>query len=140
MRQYQWRYSKDVAWWKIFKWDKPLKTTFYSRLASWYTKEQAILMWEDWLNVLSQKNINRVKKYIPKYSNFYEEKKNINVDGINITYSVDVANVFKKEFARIINKIEDMIYWLDDEDCIKELNKKLMFVKEQQDIFISYNP
>lgn len=134
------RFAEEMNWWLEQPEPKPSKQRFQGRLLCWYKKEDAILTESNWLKVKKKAGRTWLEKfYTPTYSSQRKQDVKSPVE-INITYPNEIANVFRKEFSRIIDKIEWKIYWVEDRECIKELYTKLDLAKVELELFNLYNP
>ena len=134
------RFANEMERWQKHPEPKPNRQRFYGRLLCWYTKENAILQWEDWSKVRKHWGCKWTEKsYTPKYS--IQKKDEIeSYTWIDITYPKEVADVFRREFRTAIDNLEYKIYSSDDKECIKDLYDKLEFAKAEYDLFNLYNP
>lgn len=140
MTKFTGRFANDMEWRFAQPEPKAGKQVFYGRLCSWYTKEQSILTWEKWLEVMRAKWFyGKEKKYVPKYSRLQEDEWVAEYTWIDITYSKDEARVFRKEFANVIENLERELRQTEDKKCIKELNDKIELAKAELDLFNKYN-
>lgn len=78
-------------------------------------------------------------KYIPTYSRFKEDEWVAEYTWIDITYTIDEARIFRKEFMNVIENLEREIRQTEDKDCLKALNDKLELAQAELDLFNSYN-
>ncbi len=141
MTKFNGRFAESMEWWSQQPDPKPGKQAFYARLCSQYTKEQAILVWEEWVKTMREKGLRcRDKKYIPTYSRLQEQEEIEEYTWINVTYPTEIANIFRKEFLEVIDKIEWEIRETDDRDSLKDLWDKLEFAKTEYALFTLYNP
>lgn len=79
-------------------------------------------------------------KYIPTYSRFKEDEWVADYTWIDITYTIEEARIFRKEFNNVIENLEWTIQQTEDKDCLKALGEKLDLAKAELDLFNSYNP
>lgn len=141
MTNFTGRFADSMRWWAEQPEPKPRKQAFYARLCSQYTKEQAILMWDERVEAMKSKGVcNRDKKYTPTYSRLQEDEAIEEYIWINVTYPIEIANIFRKEFVKVIDKLERDIRETDDRDNLKDLYDKLEFAKAEYDLFSFYNP
>lgn len=141
MTNFTGRFADSMRWWAEQPEPKPKKQAFYARLCSQYTKEQAILTWDERVEATKTKWVcNRGKKYMPAYSRLQETKPIEEYTWINVTYPIEIAGIFRKEFIKVIDKLEWNIRETDDRDNLKDLYDKLEFAKVEYDLFNLYNP
>lgn len=98
-------------------------------------------MGDEWLAVKKEKKI--VHPIVPKtYTPKPRVVKPIDERDfkIEITYPKDVAQVFRKEYTKMIEQLERDLTFIEEKTQIKELNSKLEQLKKERDIFNSYNP
>lgn len=138
---FTWAYANEMKWRYDQVEPKASKQTFYGRIKIWYSKEQAILTGEKWQKVLASKPIKK-KSWYKCYLIAKQEVQQQEEDytWIDITLSKEEAQVFRKEFLRVINDLERELKWLEEKTLIKETNDKLELVKAELNVFNSYNP
>ena len=137
---HKWKFDTEMNYWLTTKGDKPERHVFYGRLVRWYTKEQAILVWEKWDSVKREKpRATCSKPYTYKYTKKEQSTEEEDYTWIDITYPKEVARVFRKEFYNVIDSLEDSIRLATDKDDIRVLNDKLEFVKAELNLFNLYN-
>lgn len=139
MTNFRWRFEEEMYWRDSQSEPKPVKQTFYGRLACWYDKEDAILVGEDWASVVKEIGIT-VKKYVPTYSYLQQAEEEEEYTWIDITYPKEVAIVFRREFLDLIERLEYRRRQTEDRDMGKDLYDKIEFAKAELDIFNLYNP
>lgn len=138
---FTWAYADEMARWFDQKEPKASKQVFYGRIRIGYTKEQAILTWDKWQNVLDKKSIKKKTWYkCYTWSKQEEERKEENYTGIDITYSKDEARVFRKEYQKIIDDLEWELTMIEEKTAVKETNEKLELVKAELNAFNLLNP
>lgn len=79
-----------------------------------------------------------MNRYVGVYG-IKEEKPKEVYSWIDITYSPDVARVFKKEFENVIDKIENNIYLTCNKEELEDLNSKLDEARREYNIFLQHN-
>ena len=114
---------------------KPPKQKFYWRLQKWYSKEEAIKIQ---LKCKDRKKRWQKDLYVKAYTVKEQQFKQDHFE-IRITYHSDEAEVFRKEYERMIRETENQIYGSEDEFEKKELTKNLDDLIKEYAIFISYN-
>lgn len=124
---------------------KASDTLFRNRIRTGYSKEEAILTWESWLELRREKRDNnpnfRPHQYTPKKTKVLEEYNwDPDVYRIDITYPKEVAQVFRREYEKLISETDDLIYDTEDELLKLELNVKLEQLKAELQLFLSFNP
>ena len=114
---------------------KPPRQKFYWRLQKWYSKEQAIK-----IQLIKKDRKKRWQKdiYVKAYT-VKERRYDPDNYEIRITYHSDEANVFKREYERMIRETEQQRNETDDIIEANELKKRLDKLIEEYAIFISYN-
>ena len=117
------------------------KTLFRNRLNGGYPKEKAILIWNEWLQTRKERQIAHpivAKPYTPKPKVIAQVDEN-NFK-INVTLSKEEANVFRKEYIKMIEDIEWELTYTDEKTEVAGLNKKLAQLQEELQTFNLYNP
>lgn len=141
------RYKKGIIKTKMFedelkryqqqKWPKAERWRFYQRLYKWRTKEEAIQ-----LDIWFRASINKViqKKTTPYVRKTHESMKIESVNTwIDIKYSKEEADIFKKEYERMIRETEEERFETDDIEQARYLRNKLEELKAEYQLFISVN-
>lgn len=59
---------------------------------------------------------------------------------IRVTMNTEEAKSYHRTYRSMIAELEDKIYNLEDTSALAELNKKLEFIKQQYQVFLSFNP
>lgn len=137
----RWKWAKELAWYETQLEPRASKCLFRNRLNGGYPKEEAILTGEEWLSVKREKKI-----YYPQVQKTYVPKPKVvkPVDErdykIEITYSKEVAQIFRKEYNKMIEQLEWELTYTEGKTQIVELNSKLEQLKKERNIFNSYNP
>lgn len=138
---FTWAYSNEMKWWYEQVEPKASKQVFYWRIRIGYTKEQAILTGDKWLAVLEAKPIKKKSGYKCYTLTKQDiEQKEEDYTWIDITLSKEEAQVFRKEFLKVISDLEWELMQLEEKTLIKETNEKLELVKAELNIFNNYNP
>lgn len=114
---------------------KPPKQKFYWRLQKWYSKEEAIK-----IQLIARDRKKKIQKdlYVKAYTVKERRYKQDDYE-IRITYHSDEADVFRKEYERMIRETEEKRTSTDDIIESAELRKKLDKLIQEYAIFISYN-
>lgn len=115
------------------------KSLFRNRLNSWYPKEKAILIWDEWVRAKDERKITHpqvAKPYIPKPAPRQPDEWDFL---IKITYPKEVARAFRKEYVNMIEQLEWEMTYTSEKTEIVELNEKLERVKRELIIFNYYN-
>ena len=130
----------DAMYWYLEQPDpKPKKHIFRQRLTSWkYTKEQAMLMWEEFDELARSKATNPWKRVFnkpvevrsPTPDSYYT---------IEISYDKQTANIIRKAYERELDVLEEELISNTEIYIIKELNEKISKLNKEIDIFNSYN-
>lgn len=137
----KWKRAKELAWYETQPEPRASKCLFRNRLKGEYPKEEAILIGDERLKVKREKKV-----YYPQVQKVYVPKpKTVKpIDErdfkIEITYPKEVAQVFRKEYVKMIEQLEWDLTFIEEKTQIKELNSRLEQLKKERDIFNSYNP
>ena len=137
----KWKRAKELEWYNNQPEPKVSRCIFRNRLNSNYSKEDAILMGDEWLGVKREKKIyhpDPSKVYVPKPMGL--KPINENDFKIEITYPKEVAQVFRREYSRMIEQLERDLTYTDEKTQVAELNKKLEQLEKERDVFNLYNP
>lgn len=130
-------YEDELKRYQQQKWPKAERWRFYQRLYKWRTKEEAIR-----LDISFRPSSNKVilKKTTPYVRKTHESMKIESVNTwIDIKYSKEEADVFKKQYERMIRETEDARFETDDIDEARYLRNKLEELKAEYQLFISVN-
>ena len=73
-------------------------------------------------------NVKQIERYNPE--NYF----------IRVTMNAEEAKSYHRTYRSMIAELEDKIYNLEDTSTLAELNKKLEFIKQQYQVFLSFNP
>lgn len=122
----EWYYKQDIP--------KVDRSKFYQRLYKWYSKEEAIK-----IDFVFTKNFSpRKDKQLYVRKSQVKADKEWDYNEIRIRYTPEEAQVFKKEYIRIIDELEWK--WRITEDQIESKNivKKIDSLKREYQIFIFY--
>lgn len=134
-------YAEEMKRWYEQPEPKASKQVFYGRVKIWYPQWQAILTWEKWQEVVSEKPIKKKTWYkCYTWTKQDAEREEEAYTWIDITYSKEEARVFRKEYQRIIDDLEWQLTMIDEKTLVKETNEKLELVKAELALFNSYNP
>lgn len=117
------------------------KTLYRNRLNWGYPKEKAVLTGEEWKKAKQERAIAHPlvsKPYVPKpIDRRPVDERNFLIE---ITYPKEVARVFRREYARMMEEIERELTYTEEKTQIVELNNKLTQLEKEKNIFNSYNP
>ena len=129
------KYWEELERYKKQPQPKPPRDRFYWRLQKWYSKEEAIK-----IQLIAREKKKRTEKelYVKAYTVKERQYKKDDHE-IRITYHSDEAQVFKKEYERMIRETEDKRNATDDAVESRELKKKIDNLVEEYALFISYN-
>lgn len=136
------RYKEEIEWRDEQPEPKTSLSLFRNRLNCGYSKEEAMLQWEEWQNLLKEKiGYRRItpKAYTPIYTKPIEEEFNADMYRIDITYPPEVAKVFRREYLNLISEVENTLQDTEDKLLQHELCTKLDLLKAEVSIFNSYN-
>lgn len=149
IRQKLWRDKGWLYYQEMLRYDaqpqpKAGDSLFRNRLRTGYSKEEAILIWDAWFEVRKEKretNPNfRPRTYVPKKTKVMEEyNRDPDIYRIDITYPKEVAQVFRREYERLISDTDELIYNTEDELLKLELNVKLEQLQAELSLFNKYN-
>lgn len=143
-KKHKWQWVKELERYDEQPWPKASDNNFRQRLKAGYPKEQAILDWDERLAVKRERVYGPCNKtpYVPTYTQKKQEADDINPDDyrIDITYSKEEAEAFRKEYYNLIEETELRITKIEDKQLRDELEFKLDLLNAQLDIFNSYNP
>lgn len=137
-----WKWAEEMSWFDRQPHPKPDAGTFRCRLNSGYTKEQGLLMWEEWQQVMYEKIGQRKKSTTPykaTYSAPPEERFDQDLYRIDITYPPEVAKAFRREYLELISEVENELQETEDKIILKWLVDKLDLLKAEVSIFNLYN-
>lgn len=135
---------KDRRWearkyYDNYQWDKPEWKTFLSRVKSWRKFQEAIQIWR-----LGRREIEKPKeiKLVLKKNHKQKQTERYNPENyfIRVTMNTEEAKSYHRTYRSMIAELEDKIYNLEDTSTLSELNKKLEFIKQQYQVFLSFNP
>ena len=129
------KYSKELERYDKQPQPKPPRQKFYWRVHNWYSKEEAIKI----QFVARDKKPKTAKDIYVKAYTVQKQQYKKDYYEIRITYHSDEAEVFKKEYERMICDIENQIYGAEDEFEKNELTKNLDDLIQEYSLFISYN-
>lgn len=132
--------AKEMTWYLEQSEPKASKCLFRNRLNGGYPKEEAILIWDEWLAVKRERQIAHpivAKPYTPKPKVIAQV--NENNFKINVTLSKEEAKVFRKEYIKMIEDIEWELTYTDEKTEVAWLNEKLKRLQNELQIFNSYN-
>lgn len=132
-------FKEEMMRWAHQPEPKPIRVTFYNRLTSWYTKEEAILTWYAWTKVMKYKE-HPWKTYTPKFSRIKSSENEEQYSWIDITYPKEVASIFRRELEDAVERLQDKYDQTVDTDCLKELYEKIEFAKADLEKFNLHNP
>ncbi len=140
----KWKWAKEMVWYLEQPEPKATKSLFRNRLYCGYAKEDAILIWEEWMEIRKDRQDKnptlRQRQYIPKKTKVVEGCNwDPDVYRIDITYPKEVAKVFRKEYQKLISDTEDAL--MDTEDALLklELTTKLEQLQAEVTLFNNYN-
>ena len=132
--------AKEMTWYNEQPEPKASKNLFKNRLNSNYSKEDAILLWDAWALAKEKKKEKQPqvsKAYIPQ--KVFQKPQDDRDFKIEITYPKEVAQVFRKEYQRMIDDIEWELTYTEEKTQIAEMNEKLERLYKEKEIFNSYN-
>lgn len=122
-----------------YKWFKSDYRTFLSRVRSWRTLEEAIQIWR-----LERRDIEPPKEVKVELKKTHAQKKaerNVKENYfIRVTMLPEEAKEYHRVYRSMIEELEEKIYSLEDTSELSELESKLEFIKQQYQVFLSYNP
>ena len=132
--------SEKRLFWDNYKWIKPDLKTFLSRVKSWRTLQEAIHVWR-----LERRDLQPPKeevKLVLKKNHKQKQMDKYNPENyfIRVTMNAEEAKSYHRTYRSMIAELEDKIYNLEDTSTLAELNKKLEFIKQQYQVFLSFNP
>lgn len=107
-----------------------------------YSKEEAILWWDEWKAVMEERAKNRViipKVYTPKRTKPEEEKQNDNDFFIKITYPKEVANVFLREYENLLEDLEYKLTDVLDKESRNKIEADILRIRTEIMVFKCYN-
>lgn len=137
----KWKRAIEMTWYNEQPEPKASKSLFRNRLSLWYSKEEAILMWEAWFSARNKrvaKKPQQPKAYVPKRTVQKEPSEEDYL--IKVTYPSEVAKVFRKEYQKMIEEIEWELTYTEEKTQIAELNSKLERLYKERETFNQYNP
>lgn len=141
-KTYSWKWAEEMKRFDEQPEPKAKREWFRNRLKDWYSKEDAMLVWELWTEAKERKRANApvvVKKpYVPQRIKV-EKKIDPNDFRIEITLSKEEANVFRKEYVRMIEDIEWELTYTEEKTEVVKLNNKLQWLYEELKCFNSFN-
>lgn len=135
------KWAKEMTWYNEQPEPKASKSLFRNRLNCGYRKEEAILIWDEWLKVKREKKI-----YYPQVQKTYTPKPKVvkPVDErdfkIEVTLSKEEARVFRKEYLWMIEQVIDDLTYTEEKTEVAGLNKKLTQLQNELMCFNLYNP
>lgn len=119
---------------------KASKNLFRNRLNGGYPKEEAILIWNEWTCAKEKrkpKQYQPPKPYVPvKTAPKVIDERDFRIE---ITLSKDEAKVFRKEYMKMIEQIERELTYTEEKTEVAGLNKKLIQLQGELQVFNSYN-
>lgn len=134
------RRGEARKYYDAYQWNKPERKTFRSRISYWVAWEDAMSLERvSWKNVGETEPIKKVKL---KKTYKWEKEKKFNPENyfIRVTMNTEEAKSYHRAYRSMIAELEDKIYNLEDTSILAELNKKLEFIKQQYQVFLSFNP
>ena len=135
------KWATEMTWYNAQPEPKASKSLFRNRLNGGYPKEEAILMWEGRMKVKESKKTAKTQEYKPYIPQRVVKKEPDENDfRIEVTYPSEVAKVFRKEYQKMIDEIEWELTYTSEKTEVAEMNSKLERLKDELDIFNSYNP
>ena len=137
---YRGKWANELSWYDEQLDPKPTKQVFRNRLNWGHPKEEAILIGEERDKVRKDKQQiqpQKIKAYVPQRKAPTVEDENNFL--IKITYPKEVANVFRKEYVDMIDKLEWELTYTADKSEIVNMNKKIERLYEELSCFNSYN-
>jgi len=148
------RFAEEMKRYEAYEWEKTFKQNFYSRLANWRTKEEAIQIWKrkhkkkELEPILEKKaGIKEKAEEERKKELVYRDElkllkqskeKHEDYNWIEVRYSKEEAEAFRKEYKRIIADLEIKLS-KDEESEIVETKNKIEQIKSELFLFNVYN-
>lgn len=137
----KWRWAEELTRYNEQPEPRSSKCLFRNRLNNGYPKEEAILMWDERLKVRREKKIAYPivqKTYIPKPKVVKPiDERDFKIE---ITYPKEVAQVFRREYSRMIEQLERELTYAEEKTQVAELDSKLEQLEKELQTFNSYNP
>lgn len=136
----KWKWAKEMIWYNEHPEPKASKCLFRNRLNCGYWKEEAILIWDEWLKIKREK-----KKHCPQVQKTYTPKPKVvkPVDErdfkIEITLPKEEARVFREEYMRMVEQLEWELSYTEEKTEVVGLNKKIAQLQKELMIFNCYN-
>ena len=128
------KFSKEMKRYHQQEWEKAERWVFYQRLYQWRTKEEAIKK-EYNIHYKEYRKDKPLKKYEKKYQ-IKEQKQN---DWINIKYTKEEADIFKKSYEEKIQELSDELQETEDIEKSKKIQNQLQEIEAEYQNFISIN-
>ena len=142
-KDYSWPWGQMLKRYDEHPLPKTTRELFRMRLRYGYPKEEAILMWDEWVEARERKaKTNPTKPKWNKPKRIIQEvkrKEDPNDYKIEITYPKDIARIFRKEYQSMIEEIEWELENMEEKSMQVELNKKLVQLNKELLIFNCYN-
>ena len=134
------RRSPARDYWESYEWEKSSYNWFMTRVRRWISFDIAINpnIKTRWL-YKKEKELIEITKSIT-HAQAKAERYNEDYYKIEVTYNKEEAQVFHNSYRSKIKELEDKIYREEEILTLKELERKLNKIKQEYQVFLSYNP
>ena len=112
---------------------KATREKFYWRLQKGRTKEEALPV------IAHREHIRKIQTFKAPYIRTYAKLTEKKAENIDIRYSEEEAEIFKKEYERMIHDVENELFFCEEAEERHELKTKLSQIQSEFNVFISYN-
>lgn len=124
--------------WDEYPWEKVRFPTFRMRVLEWIAYENAISPQR--LNRRKEKKEYRPVVIAKTHAQANAERDNKENHFIRVTMSKEEAKEYHRVYRSMINEIEEEIDQMEDTKGLSEKQQKLEFIKQQYQVFLSFNP